>query len=350
MEDQTPNQSNSTPLQERWQYVWNARLDLATELEQMACELPRQGRKQLQSISNWFRGSAKLEDALQRPDLLAISMPLLKTKPSSTSEQPNIDHAARMGVCSLGRNVSISRRLIRIMLYPILVLLGCFVVGVFFSFFVAPQFEEMFAEFGIELPKITLAVFGLAQFIRRWWWGILVMLVGAVTVFWILSRTGTGNRPANLSWLDQRLMSTRNALASWAWHISLLLEAGVPQREALDAAGRATGNSHLRQVSLARAALSDAEESVIDQPYFDSPKYRLLDTTMQVPPSVEKIALLREVAAYYWDRNRSIGDWWIQWLVSAILFVAGALILLGVLGLFMPLLAIVSGLTGGVGG
>ena len=69
-------------------------------------------------------------------------------------------------------------------------------------------------------------------------------------------------------------------------------------------------------------------------------------------PSVEsspgKIALLQQVADYYWDRNRSIGDWWIQWLVSAMLCMVGLLILMGVLSLFMPLLAIVSGLTGGV--
>jgi type II secretory pathway component PulF len=347
MEDRNPEQSTSPPLQERWQSVWNARSELATELEQMANDLPGQGRKQLRLLSKWFRGSAKLEDALLRPDVLAISMPLLKAESTPAGDRINIDHAMRMGFCSLGRNVSISRRLIRTMLYPILVLLACFAVGILFSFFIAPQFEEMFAEFGIELPKLTLAVFGFGQFIRRWWWAVLMMLTCAVTIFWILSRTGTGNRPANLSWLDQRLMSTRNALASWAWHISLLLEAGVPQREAMEAAGRATGNQHLRQVSLARAALSDAEESVTDQPYFDSPKYRLLDQAMRVATSTGKIALLQEVAAYYWDRNRSIGDWWIQWLVSAILFMAGVLILLGVLALFMPLIAIVSGLTGG---
>ena len=95
-----------------------------------------------------------------------------------------------------------------------------------------------------------------------------------------------------------------------------------------------------------RAALSDAENANSDQAYFDSPKYRLLDHAMQAAPSAGKIALLREVAVYYWDRNRNIGDWWIQWVVSAILCLAGVLIFFGVLALFMPLLAIISGLTG----
>ena len=291
-------------------------------------------------------GPANLEDALQRPDVLAVSMPLLNSKSLPVGERPTVDHAARMGFCSLGQNVSVSRRLIRILLYPVLVLAACFAVGLFFSFYVAPQFEQMLAEFGIELPKLTLAVLGFAHFLRRWWWAILLLLLGAGVAIWIANRSGRDKIPANSSWIDQRLMSTRNALAAWAWHISLLLELGVSQRQALKEAGKATGNHRLQRVCFARAALSDDEFAECGQPYFDSPKYRLLDRVMQVEPSPGKILLLREVADYYWDRNRNTGDWWIQWLVSAMLCTIGVLILLGVLALFLPLISVVSGLTG----
>ncbi len=60
---------------------------------------------------------------------------MLKAESTPVGDRLNIDHAMRMGFCSLGRNVSISRRLIRTMLYPILVLLACFAVGILFSFF-----------------------------------------------------------------------------------------------------------------------------------------------------------------------------------------------------------------------
>ena len=341
-----PEIHNSSSLTERWETVRAHASQLATELERLARDLPGEGRRQMQSLSQWFRGPVNLDEALKRPDVLAISLPLLKAAEAPSDDFPDIEHAVRTGYCSLGNDVSFSRRLIRIMLYPILVLIACFVLAVFFSFFVAIQFEEMFAEFGIQLPKLTLAVFGFAQFLRRWWWAILLLLVVGTMAFLFATRTGTNNRPANLSWLDQRLMSTRNALASWAWHISLLLQAGLSTREALDAAGAATGNQRLQATSLARAALSDTEFADCDEPYFDSPKYRLLDDALRVKSTLGKATLLQQVANYYWDRNRNIGDWWIQWLVSAMLCVVGLMILLGVLALFMPLLAIVSGLTG----
>ena len=250
MEDQNPQLSPDLSLQDRWQSVWHSRLELASELEHMADDLPGEGRKHLRSLSQWFRGPARLEDALQRPDVSAISLPLLNATTASAADRLSIDQAARMGFCSLGRNVSISRRLIQNMFYPVLVLLACLLVAILFSFFLVPQFEDMFAEFGIELPTATLAVFAFAQFVRDLWWAVFLVILAAVMVMWFLSRTGVGDRPANLSWLDLQLMSTRNALASWAWHISLLLESGVPQREALKAAGTATGNQRLRQVSL----------------------------------------------------------------------------------------------------
>ena len=346
MENEHDGQQNRPPLDERWETVRTHASELATELEKLAKDLPGEGRRQLQSLSQWFRGPVNLEEALKRPDVLAISLPLLNEAGKPPGHQPDIELAARTGYCSLGHNVSLSRRLMRIMLYPILVLIACFVLSVFFSFFVALQFEDMFAEFGIEVPKLTLAVFGFAQFLRRWWWAILLLLVVAILALWFATRTGTNDRPANLSWLDQQLMSTRNALASWAWHISLLLQAGVSPREALEAAGSATGNQRLRRTSLARASLSDTEFTNCDEPYFESANYRLLEYAMRTHTAPGKIALLQQVADYYWDRNRNIGDWWIQWLVSAMLCIVGLMILVGVLALFMPLLSIVSGLTG----
>jgi type II secretory pathway component PulF len=229
--------------------------------------------------------------------------------------------------------------------YPVLVLLAACLIGILFSFWIAPQFEEMFEEFGIELPEITLAVLGFAQLIRRWWWIVLAFPAGVILANWILNRMTGAHRSAGSSWIDQKLMSTRDSLASWAWHISLLLSAGLTQSEAIENAGIATGKSWLRERSEKWAKNRQPSDPANEQSFFVNPEFQLLDRAMQLPLSAGKVALLREVATFYWDRNRTIGDWWVQWLVVLILWLVGAAIFISILSLFMPLIAIVSGLT-----
>jgi type II secretory pathway component PulF len=66
---------------------------------------------------------------------------------------------------------------------------------------------------------------------------------------------------------------------------------------------------------------------------------------MELPPSQGKIAALRQIAVYYWDRNQNTGDWWIHWLIAFFLWMVGIAVLCAIVSLFMPLIAIVSGLT-----
>lgn len=80
-----------------------------------------------------------------------------------------------------------------------------------------------------------------------------------------------------------------------------------------------------------------------------NPKYHLAGCTLGLPESQGKIALMREVAAYYWDRNRNVGDWWIYLLNAFILWCVGLSIVFAIVSLFMPLIAIISGLTGNSG-
>ncbi len=340
MEQSNPNSESS--LETRWQNVMRVRDEYASELHKMSTSLPGAGRKHLRKLSNWFKRPTKLDEALKRPDILAVCLPLLtksQTEQASLSAT-ELEQAARLGFCSLGRDVGYSRRLLQMFLYPILILLATIVLAIGFSFFLAPQFQEMFAEFGIELPYLTKLVINVSEAIRHWWWAILAVPLLACFLIWALNFIGQSSRPGNLSWIDHRLMSTRNALACWAWHVAMLMEAGVGQHKAVETAGGATGNSWIRHVSL-----NWDEKRNADQDQFSNHQYQLLSNAMQLPPSQGKIAALRQIAAYYWDRNRNTGDWWIHLLIALFLWIVGIVVFCTIVSLFMPLIAIVSGLT-----
>jgi type II secretory pathway component PulF len=344
MEDKQPEQDHDPALKDRWENVLKVRQKFSAELDSMATDLPGVGRQQLRSLSRWFQGSAKFEDAILRPDVLAFCLPLVNSAEQGSITSSGMAQAARRGFCSVGRYQTVNRHLFRILLYPTLILFAACLLWIGFSFWIAPQFQEMFEEFGIELPRITRLVLWLAHAVRQWCWAILVFPVG-VCLCWILNRVGRDRRPANQTWLDQRWMSTRNAVASWAWHISLLLEAGLTQSAATRIAGTAAANSRLRRISFEVTGSRQLDALGQEQPFLFDPKFQLLDYAMRMPESPGKIALLREVATYYWDRNRNVGDWWVQWLVAVMLWCILAAIVITVLSLFFPLVAIVSGLT-----
>ncbi len=344
MTDENPEPIQATELQERWEDVRKVRQELATELDRMATELPGEGRQQLQSLSRWFKGSAKFEDAIRRPDVLSLCLPLVKSNQNSLTSA-GMAQAARLGFCSVSRYKAVSRHLFQVLFYPMMVLFVAALLWIGFSFWIAPEFQKMFREFGIELPAMTKLILWLAEWVRAGWWLTGIIPFG-MALFWILNRIGSDHRPGNLTWLDQRWMSTRNALASWAWHVSLLLQAGFSQKEAIETAASATANARLRRISFEVTGSRQLDSLGQTESFLFDPKYDLLDCAMRMPNSAGKIALLQEVATYYWDRNRNIGDWWVRWLVAAMLWLILGAIVITVLALFAPMIAIVSGLTG----
>lgn len=341
-------------LQTNWEAIQNKRQTLVDVLDRMAAGFPPEGAKRLRSLSQWFSQSRNFEDALIRADVLAVCLPLCKTlELDGEISDSDIASAARVGFCSIGQNSSGSRLLLKALLYPVVVLFVAGVVTVGMSVFVMPEFEKMYDEFGIQLPAITEFFMGSSKWIRNWSVLLLVWPVLLLGIIWFLDGLTARRRPDGMGWLDLWTQSSRTALADWAWHISLLLEAGLNQATAMRQAGRFAGKSWLRESSnfWAKNEKDRGASQVLFKPglparYLSSPKFQLLDLALTAPNSEGKIQLLREVASYYRDRNRNIGLWWIQWLVAILLWAIGAIVLAVVFSLFSPMISIVSGLTG----
>ena len=341
-------------LQAHWEAIQSKREELVEVLDRMAVGLPKEGAKRLSSLSQWFSRSRRFEEALVRADVLAVCLPLCKTFESQGEvSQLDIASAARGGFCAIGQNSSGSRQLVRALMYPVVVLFAAALVAIGLSVFVIPQFEQMFQEFGIQLPVVTEFFLDCAKVIRKWSFLLVLWPTLALGVIWFLDRLTARRRHDGMGWLDLWTQSSRTALADWAWHISLLLGAGLTQAAAMRQAGRFAGKSWLRQGSRLWARSENSQGSLGNQEvvkpgapnrYLANPKFQLLDLALAVPKSQGKIQLLREVASYYRDRNRNIGLWWIQWLVALLLWAIGGIVIVVIFSLFAPLISIVSGL------
>ena len=132
------------------------------------------------------------------------------------------------------------------MFYPAGILAIAVLVSSILLIFVIPQFEEVFANFGAELPAFTMMYVHASRFMVAWWWAMLLVSIGAVVGYLALLRRSAKMREI----LDRTMLRLpiigqilhQSAIARFARTLALTFKAGVPLVEALDICSGATGS------------------------------------------------------------------------------------------------------------
>ncbi len=142
------------------------------------------------------------------------------------------------------------------MVYPIVVLVMAFLIGVFMMVFAVPKLKQAFMDLNIGLPITTRIVLGLADFLTTKWPLALAIAAAIFFVFSLLSKMKKGGKLKSWVLLHIPVVAglvkkTNSALTLRT--LSSLLKAGVSVVKTLEVAGGALGNYYF-QVSLSQAA------------------------------------------------------------------------------------------------
>lgn len=140
------------------------------------------------------------------------------------------------------------------MFYPIAVLVVAFIVTTILLVFVVPQFEEIFAGFGAELPAFTLMVLALSNFVQTY--GVFIG-AGMVVAGILFVRSHRKSQKLR-DFVDARILKIpvigeilkKAAIARFTRTLSTTFAAGVPLIGALDSAAGASGNAIFREAIL----------------------------------------------------------------------------------------------------
>ncbi len=334
-------------LESNWALIQKAGPQIADEVDVKSDGLSGNFLKQAQSISDFFRGDASYERALCKTCVLAVANPLARLAKDAEISQSHIAMATHTGFCTLSRHGSNHRSLVRVFIYPIMLALFAIFGSVFFSFFIMPTFEKMYAEFGIALPWMTRAFFYLGYLIRMYVVTILMVVFGTPPLLWLINWFGQEKREPGMSFLDLMLARKRPTVARWLLHSSLLIEAGVPNEEAIDRASLLSGKRWLKRLAAIRSHRIASDQPARDDRFFNRKNFHMADTAISTPHSPGQVTLLQQVATWYRDSSSSIIEWFVQLLTPLMLAFILFTIFFLLLSLFFPLMAIVSGLTGG---
>lgn len=140
------------------------------------------------------------------------------------------------------------------MFYPVAVIVVAAIVTSILLIFVVPQFAEIFAGFGAQLPAFTLFVLSISEAMQKYWWVVLLAVIAAVY-------TTKKSYQSNLkfrTYADGLLLKmpvmgmilNKAAVARYARTLATTFAAGVPLIEALESAAGASGNEIYRNAIL----------------------------------------------------------------------------------------------------
>ena len=136
------------------------------------------------------------------------------------------------------------------LLYPAILLCLALVAVAVLLAFVVPQFTQMFADAGRELPLLTRIVAGTGAFFTQWWWALLAAL--ALVALWL--RQDWKSLSGRLRW-DRLIVQLpfigmvvwKQQAARFARTLATLLENGVPLVTGLGIAKEIVSNTHVAQ-------------------------------------------------------------------------------------------------------
>ena len=131
--------------------------------------------------------------------------------------------------------------------YPTAVVVVAIIVTAILLIKVVPQFAETFRSFGSDLPAFTLFVLTISNFVQKWWFVILLMIIGAIFLF----REAKLRSVAFAEFLDRLMLRAPvfggivhdAIIARFSRTLATTFAAGVPLVDALESTAGAAGNS-----------------------------------------------------------------------------------------------------------
>ncbi len=158
---------------------------------------------------------------------------------------------------------ALKRKVQSAMVYPAVVLSVAMGATVFMLMVIIPTFAKMFTDFGGELPLPTKIVLGLSDFLKHFWWCLLLGAVGSGIAFKRYYATEAGHR--NIDALTLRLPALgdvilKGAVARFTRTLGTLIASGVPILAGLEITARTAGNKIIAEaIMTARASIREGE-------------------------------------------------------------------------------------------
>ncbi len=305
------------------------------------------------------------------------------------------------------RTQKLKGKVIGAMIYPIMVVIFTIGILTFIMLFIIPEFQKMFDEFGIPLPAMTQLLMAISDRVCKLWFLFPLIPIGMMLFVSLVCKFRAGRMGWHLFLLKLPVIGKlveKSNLARTTRTLGALVASGVPIIEGLTITRETSGNAMFEKI-YSRVTDSIRSGDTIANPMKanSSPGFHpvalfFFCATMSLPPlgvlfikpdfwfgvayasvacclcgfawyflkykkpvvedlvvnmidvgeeTGELDTMLYKVADYYEEEVEAITDGMMKLIEPLMIIFLGLVVLFIVASLFMPLIAIISGLTGG---
>lgn len=265
-------------------------------------------RPALQSVREDVRQGSMLAEAMERQPQAFPSIVINLIAAGEASGQ--VKEAMNQVADQLDAQDELRAKVKKAMMYPMVVFVIATIIFMGLMIFLVPSFASMYSELSYgeaKLPKLTMMVVGVSDFMRS---PLMAVLVGVLiaAVVWL-------RKNKDKDWVREYLdpfklkvpvfgkLFHKIALARFCRTLSGLLNAGVSTLEALEITSRTVGNVRLERATL-NAMEAHRQGRTLVEPLRDEPLFPTnLITMAQVGEDSGRIGYMLGKAADMYDRD-----------------------------------------------
>jgi type IV pilus assembly protein PilC len=245
---------------------------------------------------------------------------------------------------------SLKRRIQSAMVYPIVVIFVALGIVGFILYWIVPKFQAIFDDFNLPLPMMTQWLIKASQVVVKRWWIVIITPI----IFWIilklLYRLKTGAYILDRILLLIPVMgdiANKSTVARTTRTLGTLVQSGVPILESIHIVRDTAGNAVFER-AFNRIYDSIREGETIAQPLRES---RIVDDIVVNMIDVgeetgELDTMLNKIADNYDEEVEALVESLVSLLEPIMIVVLGGIIGFIVIALFLPLIQLISKLSG----
>lgn len=224
----------------------------------------------------------------------------------------NIDDTLERLANTFEKQYNLKKKVQSTLTYPAILLVITIAVVFFLLIFIVPTFVSTFDEMGAELPLITVVTVAISDWLKSFWWIVVVAVIGTSLLFHSLYKNNKQfHYSIHLMLLKLPVFGPlfqKTAIARLMRTLSSLFSSAVPILQALTISEKVSGNPVVGKVVLeARASLEKG--STLTEPLKKSWIFPPLVTSMtQIGESTGSLDyMLEKIAIFYEDEvDRSV--------------------------------------------
>jgi len=241
------------------------------------------------------------------------------------------------------------------MVYPVVVLTAAFCILLGLMTFVVPKFTEVLSEMleGAQMNVITRTVLGISAWIAyRFGWAVLIGVpIGLLFLVRVIRQFRLGRFV--LDTINLRIpvvgqLCSKVAVTRWTRTLGTLISAGVPILDAINVTSETAGNEVYSKM------LSNVHNSIRQGDTFAGPlrQSKTVDLIVSSMVSVGEETgdldkMLMKIADNYDEQVDVLVASLMSLLEPIMILVLGAIVMTIVLAIFLPMIQIITGLSGG---